>query len=178
MEQTASLRFEENRGTLAVTADGMFREHAPYVARVALRLLGRQDEVDDVVQEVFLAAQLGVGAVRDPSAMRSWLATIAVRKARSRLRLRWLRSALGRDEPVDYEDLTGPGADPEERALLVQIYAVLDRLPANHRLAWTLRVVEGEQLEAVAALCGCSLATAKRWIQSAHEVIKREVSHG
>ncbi len=175
MEQIEPPRGVEDLRPLAVTADGMFREHAPHVARVALRLLGRQDEVDDVVQEVFLAAQLGASTIRDRSAVRSWLVTITVRKARSRLRLRWLRSALGRDEPVDYEDLTGPGADPEERALLAQIYAVLDRLPANHRLAWTLRVVEGEQLEAVATLCGCSLATAKRWIQSAHEVIQREV---
>lgn len=131
-----------------------------------------------MVQEVFLAAQLGVGAVRDLLVMRSWLATIAVRKARSRLRLRWLRSALLRRA----RGLRGPYRPRRRprraRALLAQIYAVLDRLPANHRLAWTLRVVEGEQLEAVAALCGCSLATAKRWIQSAHEVIKREVSHG
>ena len=34
----------------------LFKRFAPYVARIGLRLLGRESDVDDLIQEVFLAA--------------------------------------------------------------------------------------------------------------------------
>jgi DNA-directed RNA polymerase specialized sigma24 family protein len=37
--------------------------------------------------------------------------------------------------------------------------------------------VEGERLEDVAEQCGCSLATAKRWIAAAHARIEQELGH-
>jgi RNA polymerase sigma-70 factor (ECF subfamily) len=55
----------------------------------------------------------------------------------------------------------------------MRIYRLLDELPANERLAWTLRHIEGEQVEAVASLCGCSLATAKRRIAAAQTFLAR-----
>ena len=67
-------------------------------------------------------------------------------------------------------------ASPEERVLLSRVYTVLDELPAKERVAWTLRYLEGERLEDVAKLCGCSLATAKRWIARAHSAIEGVVS--
>ena len=48
----------------ALDLDGLFRRYAPYVAAIAHRLLGRDEEVDDTIQEVFVAAVRGVHAVR------------------------------------------------------------------------------------------------------------------
>ena len=48
-----------------------------------------------------------------------------------------------------------------------RFYAALERLGANERIAFTLRVVDGCPLQEVAAMCGCSLAAAKRRIASA-----------
>src|SRR4051812_10909550 len=80
-----------------LTLETMFQQHARYVARVVLRVLGRDHEVDDVVQEVFLTAMTGLAAVRSPLAVRGWLKTIAVRKACRHLRRRRLRAVLGFD---------------------------------------------------------------------------------
>jgi RNA polymerase sigma-70 factor, ECF subfamily len=156
----------------------VYRRYAAYVAAVAQRLLGRDDEVDDTVQEVFLIAVRGLSGVRDPEAIKGWLARIAVRVARRRLRARRLRTFLGL-EAVGAGDL--PLSDftsPEQRALLCSLYRALDELPADQRIAWTLRHVEGEQLEAVADLCGCSLATAKRRIAAAAKWLEEVVSDG
>src|SRR5207253_3230020 len=68
--------------------DSAYRRYARYVAAVALRLIGRDDEVDDVVQEVFLTALRKLGGLRDPEAIRGWLATVTVRVAGRRLRRR------------------------------------------------------------------------------------------
>ena len=67
---------------------------------------------------------------------------------------------------------------PERRALLSRVYQVLDRIPVEQRLAWSLRYVEGEKLERVAEQCGCSLATAKRRIAAAHARIQGELIDG
>jgi RNA polymerase sigma-70 factor (ECF subfamily) len=155
--------------------EALFRRYSGYVAAVAMRLMGRDDEVDDIIQEVFLIAVRGIGDVADPAAIRGWLATVTVRTARKRLRMRRMRGMLGLDTPRSYEDVAAPGASPEERAMLARVYAALDRVPVNQRLAWTLRNVEGEALDQVAARCGCSLATVKRWIAAAHAVVEKAV---
>lgn len=158
----------------------LFERFAPYVARIALRLIGREAEVDDLVQEVFLAAFKQRHQVREPAAFRGWLATVTVRKARRHLARRRWKSFVGLDTAGYAPELRDTSVSPEQRALLARVYEVLDRIPVDHRVAWTLRHVEGERLERVAERCGCSLATAKRRIASAHARIRLdlEVSDG
>lgn len=159
------------------TLEAAYREHAGYLASLALRVLGRDDEVDDVVHDVFLGAARTLNSVRDPGAVRAWLGTFTLRVARKKLRRRRLWSFLGLDVAPSYEDaLIAPGADAETKALLGQIYGMLDGLPASQRIAWALRHIEGEPLADVARLCQCSLATAKRWIASAQVVIDEACS--
>ena len=158
--------------------DDLFRRYAPYVAKIGYRLLGRDDEVDDLVQDVFLAAHRGLSGLRKPEAIKGWLATIAVRRARKKLRRRKMLTAIGLGGHAEYEDVADRGASPEEKALVGQVYRVLDRIPIDHRVAWTLRYIQGESLERVAELAGCSLATAKRRIKAAREAITEEVPHG
>lgn len=161
----------------ALDPDQLFRRHAPYVAAIAHRLLGRDLDVDDTVQEVFLVAVRSAGTIRDPEAVRGWLARITVRLARRRLRARRVKQVLGFESTPGYETLADRAATPEERTLLMQVYRVLDRVPAGARVAWVLRTVEGARLEEVAALCGCSLATAKRRIAEAQRILQEALGH-
>ena len=161
--------------TLPATDTALYRRYAPYVARIGFRLLGREDEVDDLIQDVFLVAFRQRDQLRDPGAIKGWLATIAVRTARRRLRMRRLRSLIGLDSQQALA-FTQPGASPEQEALLGHIYSLLDQVGVERRLAWTLRHVEGERLDRVAQRCGCSLATAKRRIAAAEAFLNTELS--
>jgi RNA polymerase sigma-70 factor (ECF subfamily) len=170
---------EESQGELGpLDLEEAFARFAPYVASIGLRILGRRDEVDDLVQDVFLAAAKGLESVRDPKATKAWLATVTVRTARKKLKRRRLKMMLSLDDAGDYEDVTDRSASPEVRAMLKTVYQTLDRLPTDERIAWTLRYVEGEKLERIALLCGCSLATAKRRIGRAHGAIQEAVGDG
>lgn len=160
----------------AVDPAALFHRHASYVAGVATRLLGRDHEVDDVVQDVFLIALRGLHALREPEAARAWLTKVAVRVAIRRLRWRRLRRTLGIDPDTGYDELPDHALAPEQRALMARIYALLDRLPAVDRVAWTLRHVEGQPAESVARMCGCSLATAKRRIGRVDQAVRQELS--
>jgi RNA polymerase sigma-70 factor (ECF subfamily) len=173
----AGSAFAEPGGTYMTEAQ-LFKRFAPYVARIGLRLLGRESDVDDLIQEVFVAAFRQRHQVRDPLAFKSWLAIIAVRTARRHLRKRRLRAFVGLDTLPPPLELRDQGMSPERRALLSRVYQVLDQLDVDQRLAWSLRYVEGEKLEQVAEHCGCSLATAKRRISAAHARIQAELDDG
>ena len=166
-------RVEAEEPTLA----DWFRRFAPYVARIGYRLLGRDEEVDDLVQDVFMAAHRGLGEIRHEGAVRAWLMTVAVRTARKRLRRRRLLQFLHLDGPgeVPASALVDETISASDRAHLVLLSAALDRMPVDTRLAWVLHHVEGETLERVAELCRCSLATAKRRIRAAADQLAREV---
>jgi RNA polymerase sigma-70 factor, ECF subfamily len=158
--------------------DQAFRAHASQVATVALRILGRRDEADDLVQDVFMKAGQWVLRLREPSALHAWLMKVTVRLAWRRLRRRRWRVAMGLDGSYDYAEVASHGQmSPEDGALMAEVYRILDRIPAGERLAWSLRHIEGERLEDVAEHCGCSLATAKRWITSAAARIRQEIGH-
>jgi RNA polymerase sigma-70 factor, ECF subfamily len=159
-----------------LTLESAFRQYSSYVARIGTRILGRDDdEVDDLVQDVFTQAAAGLKRMTEAAEVRGWLATVTVRAAVRRLRLRRMRRFVRWESetlPRAAEPIS-PGASPEQRATILGVYRILDRLPARQRAAWVLRHVEGDRLEEVAQHCGCSLATAKRLIARAEEWIER-----
>jgi RNA polymerase sigma-70 factor (ECF subfamily) len=161
----------EDRAQGPIALEDAFRIYAPIVFRVAHRVLGSRDEAQDLVQDVFVKAQSWLNRIDDPGALRSWLITVTTREARFRLRLRRLRSFLGLRRAFDYESVAGSGASPAQRVLTAEIYAMLEHLPVDARVAWTLRYVEGLTLPEVAHHCGCSLATVKRRVASVQALI-------
>ena len=172
-----ALRLVES-GDPGSSLDEVYRRYCRYVAAVILRLDGRSDEVDDLVQDVFVEAARGIGRLRQPAAIKGWLATIAVRTVRRRLRLRRLRRFLGIDDDSGGSHLVDASATPLDRLLLRSVYRVLDELPVEDRLAFSLHTIEGEKMEAVASLCGCSFATAKRRVARAQREIEARLSDG
>lgn len=153
-----------------VEFDELFARYARYVARLATRLMGHGDaDVDDVVQEVFWTALRRLPHIADMIQARGWLATVTTRVVGRRLRRRRFRRLFHGNSPG--HNVPAPGATAEQRAMLGRLYEVLETLPTDHRLAWSLRYLEGEPLDIVAAACGCSLATAKRRVSAAKKVI-------
>ena len=137
--------------------------------------MGRQAEVEDVVQEVFSLAVGGLRRREDHREIKSWLATVTVRRAVHQLRLRRFWSVFDLADEPSYDLLADPSSDPHERELIADVYRALDRLPPRQRVPWILRHVEGQSLEQVAETCGCSLATVKRRISAAHDRIRKHL---
>ena len=128
--------------------DAPYRRYAAYVAGVAVRLLGRDGEVDDLVQDVFVQALRGISQLREPAAIKGWLAKVTVRLAVQRLKL-----------------------------LLARVYGVLDRMPARTRVIWSLRHVLGESLQSICELTGCSQSTVQRRLREAEAQLAEELDH-
>jgi RNA polymerase sigma-70 factor, ECF subfamily len=62
-----------------------FLRHRHDLAATAARVLCRRDDLDDLVQDVFVEALRGVHNLRHPAALRAWLTRVAVRAAQRRL---------------------------------------------------------------------------------------------
>jgi RNA polymerase sigma-70 factor (ECF subfamily) len=155
----------------------LYRRHVRDVTRIATRLLGRTAEADDIVQDAFLTAFRQIGRLRDERLFGGWLARITLNLARSRLRRRrlWRMVGIDGDDDASLMQLASPGLDPEQRADLALIDDCLATLPAEPRMAWLLRHVEGWGLEEIAAGLGRSLATVKRRLQAAEQAIARRI---
>jgi RNA polymerase sigma-70 factor (ECF subfamily) len=145
-------------------SEALFRRYAAMVNGLALRLMGRDSDVDDLVQESFASALASLHRLDAPQAFSSWLAAIVVRTASKILRRRRLLVRLGirRNEPIDLDTLIAKSAPPDAAAELRGLYARLDALPANLRVPLVLRRVEGMALDEIAQAVGVSLATVKR----------------
>jgi RNA polymerase sigma-70 factor (ECF subfamily) len=147
--------------------EALFQRHAPMVNGLAYRLLGRDAEVDDVVQESFVQALDHLHALKEPQAFASWLASIVVRTTSKLLRRRKLLSRLGlrsRGDAIDVDALIGKGVPPDAATELRAIYSRIEEMPVDVRVPLLLRRVEGLQLEEIADRTGTSLATVKRRI--------------
>jgi RNA polymerase sigma-70 factor (ECF subfamily) len=136
--------------------------YSPLVRRVLVRSIGPGSEVEDQVQEVFLRFYRNRRLLRDPAALRSFLFAIALRVAASELRSRRIRSwlRLTRDGMLDEQE--APRTDSDAREAVKRLYAILDRLDTNSRLAFVLHYVDGWELTEVAQALNVSLATVKR----------------
>ncbi len=162
-----------SKGELAAF-EVLYRRYAPFAINLAVRIQGSGRDVEDVVHDAFLRAHDRLSELRDQQAFKGWLGAIVVSLIRSQLRRRRLMSAfgIGATDPVDLDSIACASAGPEARAQLAQVYALLQTMPADDRIAWTLRHVERHRLEAVAELTGCSLATAKRRITRAQRFLR------
>jgi len=156
----------------------LYRRHATYLLAIAARLLGNRNEGEEVVQDTFVTAFEQLSTLREPAALRGWLAQIAVSQVRRRMRRGRLMRVLGLDRGADdatLAALASPGTNPDQRAELALIDRAMRGMPSNVRIAWMLRMVEGLELAEVASACGCSLATAKRRIAAADAVVRTHI---
>jgi RNA polymerase sigma-70 factor (ECF subfamily) len=148
-------------GSRAAVA-AFYDRHEAHVRRTLLRVLGPDRDLDDLHHDVLVRALGSLDALRDPAALRPWLTSMAVFTARTHILRRkrrwWLRLWPADELP----EVPAPTASGEVTAALRATYAVLDRLPADERLAFALRFIAGMELTEVAAACQVSLATIKR----------------
>lgn len=142
---------------------------------LAFRLIGRDSDVDDLVQDTFIEAFTHLGRLRDPHAFGGWLRSIMVHRIGKMLRRRRLlqRLGLGRGAlDFDPEVIVSRSAPTDVIAELRALYARIQGMPADLRIALVLRKIEGHSLEEVAELTGASLATVKRRLVRANQHLK------
>ncbi len=133
------------------------------VYRFLVSVIGKGD-ADDCFQDTFLAALRAYPSLRNGDNLKSWLLTIAHRKAIDRARAARLTAPLAdAPEPAVH----APEPDPA-------LWAKVAALPSKQRSAVVLRFVNDMSYRDIASVLDCSEDAARR---STHEGVKslREV---
>jgi RNA polymerase sigma factor (sigma-70 family) len=136
--------------------------HGADVHRFLVATVGRVD-ADDCYQETWIAALRAYPRLRSAGNLRSWLLTIAHRKA-----LDHLRAAGRRAEPVG--EVVSLAAEPEFSDGLPEVWALVRGLPPKQRTAIALRFLVGSRYDEVAVVMRTSEEAARR---NVHEGLKR-----
>jgi RNA polymerase sigma-70 factor (ECF subfamily) len=137
------------------------------VERILLRILGPDPEITDLLHEVFIVALTSIDSLRDANALRGWLAGIAVHQARRLIRRRKIRRLVQFVAPSKLCDHKSVLPTVEASHALRETYRLLEKLPADDRIAFTLKQIEGMELSAIAQTTHVSLATVKRRVSRA-----------
>lgn len=155
--------------------EALFRRHARMAIGLAHRLLPRDVEVDDVVQDSFLFALQRLDSLHNPQAFAAWLGSIVVRTVSKRLRRRRLLTRLGlrAAEPVDPDRVTAATAPAEVALELTRVYTLVEELPVEQRVALVLRRVDGMEIPQIAEYMSLSASTVKRRLKAAEALLER-----
>jgi RNA polymerase sigma-70 factor, ECF subfamily len=149
----------------------LFDRYAPHVERILRRVLGndRHGDMADLVQDAFVQALASIDGLREAEALLSWMQTIAARTAFRAIRARKARAWLKFWEPSEVPDPPVDSGDPDVLEAYRHTYALLDRMPAEERLIFALRYIDGMELERIAEIREVSLATLKRRLARAEQ---------
>ena len=132
----------------------LVERHQGRVAALLWRFTRDRGTLEDLVQETFVEAYLGLRSFRAGGSFPAWLRTIAVRTGYRH----WTALAgkrAGRETPIEglEETLADPApADPGRAAEL--LHALLARLAPADRLVLTLHHLEGRSVEEIAQDAG------------------------
>jgi len=131
--------------------DRIVAMHQGRVARLAYRLLGWPGDVDDVVQEVFLAALRGRRRFRGRASLSTWLTAITINKCRSHRRKRLLQLRLVAGSRAKGSQTPAAPADQQttDRETLDRVRRAVRVLPARYREVVVLRYLEEMPVETV-----------------------------
>jgi RNA polymerase sigma-70 factor (ECF subfamily) len=142
----------------------LFQRYRNRVAHQILRMCGDPAAVDDLVQEVFIAAFAALPRFRREARLSTWLYTIAINRVRNfwdASRRRKRRESVATREAGNVRE--GITDTPEEDLAAQQqrelLYATLPTLPDKMREAFVARAIEGMSLIEASVALGAPVST-------------------
>ncbi len=157
------------------------------VHNVALKLLGDEQEAEDVLQETFLNAFKAIDRFEGRSQLSTWLYRIAYNASLMRLRKREGMATLSLDEPpggTGEERVLRPLVDwsmmPDDQLLSAEARQMMDQaiaeLPETLRSTFVLRDIQGLSGAETAEVLGITVQAVKNRLHRARLRLRERLS--
>lgn len=149
----------------------LYDRHTPRLKMTLRRMLGRRwEEVDDLVQDTWLATCRGLHGYRGDAKFGTWLTSIGVRTT-----LNHLTRTDGREtEPIG--DVPSPESDAA--GAVVDIERALASLPDHQRIVVVLHEIEGLTHEEIGEQLGMAAGTSKATLSRARQALRAALTEG
>jgi RNA polymerase sigma-70 factor (ECF subfamily) len=157
--------------------DRIVERHGAEIAALANRLLAWPQDVDDVVQEVFVSAFTGLARFRGQCRLRTWLFTITINKCRSyRYRRLFRRREVAMDDivqPCSDDNAATEAVDAEKLAC---VRRAVRALPPKYREVVVLRYLEGLETTEICRVLGINANAMQVRLSRAKSQLKDSLS--
>jgi RNA polymerase sigma-70 factor, ECF subfamily len=160
----------------------LVERHSRAVFRVAFRIMGNEQDAEDVVQETFLKAYRELSRFEARSGFGTWIHRVAANCAIDAIRRRpkrVIQDSGDEAEPL-LARLASPAPGPDREAagqqLRARIDAVLQALTPLERAAFTLRHLEQRPVEEISEALGQSPSATRHSIFRAAAKMRRELA--
>lgn len=134
-------------------------------------VVGHSDEIDDIVQSVFLEIHRSLPRYKGQSKLSTWIYRIAVNVALQHIRKRKRRRVFLFFKSDDDERELEPSEDArpqhEDRDLLRKLTRVLDTLGDKKRVVFVLHELDGREIDEIAELLDIPLNTVRSRLHAA-----------
>ena len=156
--------------------DTIVEEHSDFVYNVALRMMGKPEDAEDVAQEAFISAYRAYERFRGESRVTTWLYRITTNAALMRLR-KEKRARELTQTGLDEVDLASWEPTPERQAVTSELGEQLrngiDMLPPDLRAAVVLRDVEGLSNGEAAEILEVTVSSLKSRLHRARVLLRK-----
>lgn len=148
----------------------LVRRHQQRVFALVGGILHRPDDVEDVAQQVFLKAYLGIKRFDQRAAFSTWLYKIAVNECWDYLRKRKVRplvyeADLSEEQVSRLDGIVSSDRPPENANTRAETREILDRmlatLPEQDRQLLVLKEIEGFSVQELAEILHLNINTVK-----------------
>lgn len=150
---------------------------------LAYRVIGREEDARDVVQETFLRAFRSLPGFKGQAKFSSWLYRIALNLCRDWIRRERRAPFVAAPEGVDPVELAGERGPVEHledvvsrRDLSRAVARAMGALSEEQRTAIILKEYQGLTFQEISDLQGCPLSTVKTRLYQGLTVLRRELA--
>jgi RNA polymerase sigma-70 factor (ECF subfamily) len=161
----------------------LVRTYGGRLLGVARRIVHREEDARDAVQDAFVSAFRAIGTFDGGSRVITWLHRITVNAALMKLRRARRRPEVALEELLPVFDADGHHAlevkdwDDAERSILrgearSQVRACIERLPVGYRAVLILRDVEEMTTEETARALGLATGAVKTRLHRARQALR------
>ena len=158
----------------------IYQLYSKAMFNICHRILGKQEEAEDVLQEAFVNAFQNIHSYQRRASFGAWLKKIVVNRAISFLRKKQL-------ELVELEDRFELKNEEEvnDIDLVMKVESIRDaiqKLPNGFRVVFSLYLLEGYDHKEISEILGISESTSKSQYNRAkkklRKILKKEVYYG
>lgn len=142
----------------------LLRRHQRAMFGTSLRLLSRDGDAEDAVQEAFIASWRRLPEFRADAKFSTWLYRIVTNRSLNELRRRKPTQVLEPDSHPDSVypiDTATPDRLVEQSAMMDALQTALAALPDTLRVCWLLREVDHRSYDDIAGIVGAPEATVR-----------------
>ncbi len=159
----------------------LVKQYERLVFHVAARLLNRQEDLEDVCQEVFIKVHQKLPEFRGESKLSTWIATIAYRVAVNHLKKKKDGTEIDDSEReflhADVITDDTPQKIIEKQELKVFVRKMVDQLPTQYKTVLSLYHLEEMGYKEIVEITGLPEGTVKNYIFRARKLLKEMIGN-